>query len=109
MYSYCHLEVEKNDGVIVVRLGKHQVLDEPTVNEISDELLGVADHPDCNHLLFDFSGVTQLSSTMLAKLVQLHRKMEPKGQRLTLCGINPQLRWARAWNWPGFWSADWPW
>jgi len=40
--GYCHLEVEKNGGVVVVRLAKHRVLDQVTVNEISDELLGVA-------------------------------------------------------------------
>jgi anti-anti-sigma factor len=90
--SYCHLEVGKDGDVIVVRLGKYQVLDELTVNEISDELLGVADRPDCHRLLLDFSGVTRLSSTMLERLVKLHRKMEPKGEKLGLCGVNPQLR-----------------
>ena len=38
--SYCHLEVGTDGDVIVVRLGKHRVLDELTVNKISDELLG---------------------------------------------------------------------
>ena len=89
--TYCHLEVEKNGDVIVVRLGKHRVLDEPTVDKISDELLGVADRPDCHRLLLDFSGVVHLSSAMLAKLVRLQRKMEPKGEKLSLCGINPHL------------------
>jgi hypothetical protein len=56
MFSYCNLEVEKNGDVIVVRLGKHRVLDGLTVNKISDELLGVADRPDCHHLLLDFWG-----------------------------------------------------
>ena len=96
MLGYCHLEVGKNGDVIVVRLGKHRVLDELTVNEISDELLGVADRPDCRRLLLDFSGVAQLSSAMLAQLVRLHRKMEPKGEKLRLCGINSQLRSALA-------------
>jgi anti-sigma B factor antagonist len=91
-FSYCHLEVEKNDDVIVVRLGKHRVLDEVTADTISDELLGVADRLDCNRLLVDLSGVAQLSSMMLAKLVSLHKKMEPKGEKLMLCGINSQLR-----------------
>ena len=90
--SYCQLEVVENGDVIVVRLGKHPVLDELTVNKISDELLGVADRPDCHRLLLDFSGVVQLSSSMLAKLVTLHRKMEPKGEKLRLCGVNSQLR-----------------
>ena len=90
--SDCRLEVGKNGDVIVVRLGKHRVLDELTVNRISDELLGVADRPDCHRLLLDFSGVAQLSSAMLAQLVRLHRKMEPKGENLRLCGLNSQLR-----------------
>ena len=90
--SYRHLEVGKNGNVVVVRLGKHWVLDELTVNKISDELLGMADRPDCHRLLLDFSGVAKLSSAMLAKLVTLHRKMEPKGEKLRLCGLNSHLR-----------------
>jgi len=90
--SYRHLEVGTNGNVIVVRLGKHWVLDELTVNKISDELLAVADRPDCHHLLLDFAGVTKLSSAMLAKLVTLHRKMERKREKLRLCGLNSQLR-----------------
>ena len=90
--SYCHLDVGKNGDLIVVRLGKHGVLDELTVNEISDELLGVADRPDCHRLLLDFSGVAYLSSAMLAKLVRLHRKMVPEGEKLRLCGMNSHLR-----------------
>ena len=89
---YNHLEVGKNDDVIVVSLGKHRVIDELTVNEISDELLGVADRPDCHRLLLDFSGVAQLSSAMLSKLLTLRRKMETKGEKLRLCGVNSHLR-----------------
>ena len=92
MLSHCQLEVGKSGDLIVVRLGKHRVLDELTVNEISDQLLGVADRPDCHRLLLDFSGVAQLSSAMLAQLVRLHRKMKPKGETLRLCGVNSQLR-----------------
>ena len=88
MLSYCDLEVGKNGDLIVVRLGKHPVLDELTVNKINDELLGVADRPDCHRLLLDFSGVACLSSAMLAKLVMLHRKMEPKGEKLGLMRHN---------------------
>jgi len=92
MFSDGRLDVEKNDDVILVRFGKYFVLDEPTANAIRNELLGVTDRPDCNHLLLDFSGVELLASAMLAELVGLRRKMEPKGQRLVLCGMNSHLR-----------------
>jgi len=91
-----HLDLGKNGDVIVVRLGNHRVLDELTADKISDELFGVADRPDCNHLLLDFSGVAQLSSAMLAKLVRLRRKMKTKEQKLMLCGMNSHLRTAFA-------------
>jgi len=96
MPSYSHLQVEKNGDMIVVRLSKQRVLDELTADKISDELFGVADRPDCNRLLLDFSGVAQLSSAMLAKLIRLHRKMGTKGEKLRLCGINSELRSAFA-------------
>jgi len=92
MLSYRHLEVGKNGDVIVVRFGKHRVLDDLTADKISDELLGVADRPDCNRLLLDFSGVEQLSSAMLTKLVRLHKKMGTKGEKLRLTGISSQIR-----------------
>jgi anti-anti-sigma factor len=90
--SYCPLEVGKNGEMTVVRLGKYFVLDELTVNKISNELLGVADRSDCHRLVLDFSGVTQLSSAMLAQLLKLRRKMESKGEKLRLCGLDSQLR-----------------
>jgi anti-sigma B factor antagonist len=96
MLSYSHLHVEKSVDMIVVRLGKHRVLDELTADKISDELFRVADRPDCNRLLLDFSGVVQLSSAMLAKLIRLHRKMGTKGEKLGLSGINSGLRSAFA-------------
>jgi anti-anti-sigma factor len=90
--SDCHLEVGKKGDLIVVRLGKHRILDEATVTKISDELLGVPDRPDCHRLLLDFSGVACLSSAMLAQLVRLHRKMESKGEKLRLCGLDSHFR-----------------
>ena len=87
-----HLEVGTNGDVIVVCLGKHRILDELTVAKISDELLAVADRPDCHRILLDFGGVIRLSSALLGKLLTLRRKMECKGEKLRLCGLNSQLR-----------------
>lgn len=86
------LEVGKDGNAIVVRLGKHQVLDELMVTKIGAELLAVADRTDCDCLLLDFSGVKYLSSAMLAKMVALHRTMELKREKLRLTGVNPQIR-----------------
>ena len=91
-FGYCRLEVVENGDVMVVRLGKHPVLDELTANKISKELLGVADRSACHRLLLDFSGVAKLSSAMLAKLVTLHKKMESKGEKLRLCGLDADIR-----------------
>ena len=92
MLGYCHLEVEQDRRPGRGASGACLVLDDLTVNEISDELLGVADWPDCHRLLLNFRGVERLSSAMLARLVTLHRRMQSKGEKLKLCGISSHLR-----------------
>ena len=89
-----HLEVSKRENATVVRLGEHRILNEVTIQLMGDELFRVADQPDCDNLLLDFTGVERLTSSMLGKLVVLKRKMESKRGKLMLCDIGPEIRGA---------------
>ena len=91
MYIYHHLAVWKHGDVIVIRFGDHRILDELTVNKISDELYGVADREDCHNLLLNFASVVGLSSLMLGKLLMLQKKMEAKGGKLKICEVGPAV------------------
>lgn len=89
---YRHLAVWKEQDVTVVRFGEHRILDELTVNRLSEELYQVADRPDCRKLLLNFASVDHLTTLMLGKLVMLRRKMEAKGGRFAVCDLEARVR-----------------
>ncbi len=86
-----HLDVAKRGNVTIVRFGEHRILNEVALDLIGDGLSRVAEEPDCSKLLLDFAGVGRLTSSMLAKLLVLKRKMQSKGGKLTLCDIGPEI------------------
>jgi anti-anti-sigma factor len=61
------------------------------VAEVGRQLYRLADQGDPPRLVLDFSGVNLFSSTMLAKVIGLNRRIRPAGGRLVLCGLDPDL------------------
>ncbi len=90
--SACHsLGLRKQGGVLRVRFGEHRILDELTVKKFGEELLHVADRPDCRDLLLNFIGVVGLSSAMLGIMLMLRKKMGQKPGKLKLCQVGPEI------------------
>jgi anti-sigma B factor antagonist len=55
------------------------------------ELEGLTDEPRGCHLLLDFSKVEYINSDDLGVLINLHKKMQRFGGRLTLVNLNAQV------------------
>ena len=55
------------------------------------ELEGLTDEPRGCHLLLDFSKVEYLNSDDLVVLINLHKRMQRLGGRLTLFNLNAQV------------------
>ena len=90
--SMCHyLGLRKQGCVIVVRFGEHRILDELIVKKFGEELFHVADRPDCQNLLLNFSGVVGLCSAMLGILLMLRKKMPLKRGNLKLCQVGAEI------------------
>ena len=89
---YRHLDISKEDDVVVVHFNKRQIVDEALVREITDELNSVIDRGHSYNLDLSFSKVVAVSSLMLGKLVMLHRKMQLKSRQLKLRNVGPEVR-----------------
>jgi anti-sigma B factor antagonist len=90
--SLCHsLGLRKQGGVIVIRFGEHRILDELVIKKFGEELLHVADRPECHDLLLNFTGVVGLSSAMLGIMLMLRKKMSQKPGKLKLCQVGPEI------------------
>jgi len=88
----CHfLGLRKQGNVMVIRFGEHSILDEPCVKKLADELFQVAERPDCQNLLLNFTGVVGLSSAMLGVMLLLRKKVSQKEGRLKICFVGPDI------------------
>ena len=89
---YRHLDLRKDGTVVVVQFRRHQIVDPLTVNEVAEELCGVADRAQHCDLVLDLSKMVGLSSLMLGKLVMLQGKMKKTGRSLTLRNVGSEIR-----------------
>jgi len=92
MPDYRHLEVQKRGEICVVRFADQRLRNELLIENVAQELLGIAEEPTCQHLLVSLEGVTVIGSAMLGKLAGLHKRMNAKGGKLILCEIGEKVQ-----------------
>ncbi len=86
------LQIQENDGVLVVNLAESKILDEAKIQKIGEELLEAAQRASTGKkLLVSFRGVGFMSSAMIGKLVLLHKKCKKDAIDLKLCEISPNV------------------
>jgi anti-sigma B factor antagonist len=86
------LLVQNRGGVTVVSFLDFSVLDRAEIDAIGDELVNLVDQHGKKRLLINFEGVDYLSSTMLGKLIVVHKRVMQHHGQLKLCGIKPSIR-----------------
>ena len=85
------LEIEDLGKVIAIKFIDKKILDEQNIQTIGEQLFSLVDTDKRLWLILDFIGVEYLASTMLVKLLTLHKKVEAERGRLVLCGIDPVI------------------
>lgn len=84
------LEVTTSGAVTKARFTTPTLLDDRVIAEVGAELYGRAATPGVQ-LLLDFSEVAQVASSLLAKVIELNRRVNAAGGRLALCAIHPDV------------------
>ena len=85
------IAVSQNGAVTVVELLDEEILDENTINDISDSLFSVVDDNAPVQLLISFSRVKHLSSSALGTLIRLSKRVDESSGALKLCSIRQSL------------------
>src|SRR4051794_29747670 len=83
--------VEHRQGVTLVLLRGVPILDPAACEGLGEHLFQLAEQAGAGQLLLDFLDTEHFTSSLLALLVSLHRKMRSGGGRLTLCNLHPSL------------------
>jgi anti-anti-sigma factor len=82
------LEVEHLGGATVARLTPRELLDEIEVNAIAQRLFALVDG-GCHRLVLSCAQVRRVDSTMVSKVIALHKRLQAAAGRLVLCCIEP--------------------
>jgi anti-sigma B factor antagonist len=85
------LDVAEVGDVTVVRFRDQRIIEDLQIQEIRQELLGLADEGSVFKILLDFSCVTFGSAAFLGILITLDKKLKAKGGVLKLCSVRPEV------------------
>src|SRR4051812_37422343 len=85
------VQVKMVSDVAVVRFTHRSFLSPDLIEAVGQQLFELAEKDDCRKFVIDCGNVESMTTAMVSKLVQLHRKVEAGGGRLALCRIGPLL------------------
>jgi anti-sigma B factor antagonist len=88
MTKYTYLDLKDAGEVLVVSFKQASILDQAVIDQIGQELNQAGLEASGNRkMLVDFQAVEYMSSAMLGKIVQLHKKCKADKIKLKFCGI----------------------
>ena len=86
-----HLRISHVGPIAVVTMTDRKIINEVSINEISEQLNGLIEKVEKPKLILDFAGVSHMSSSALGMLILLHKKIQEKHGQLRLCCIQPAV------------------
>jgi len=85
------LQTEQVGPVTCVRFTRPVLLEGDDAETAAEYLLSLVADAGCCRFVVNLERVESLSSSMLGKLITLHKKALPLGGRLALCRVDPRL------------------
>jgi anti-sigma B factor antagonist len=80
------------DGILTVIFDDERILDETKLEEVGRDLMEKLNATTEERVILDFRKVKFMSSAMLGKLVQVHKKSKEFKVNLKLAAIDPEIR-----------------
>ena len=80
------------DGILTVCFDDARILDEAKLEQVGQDLVEMLNQTTEDRVILDFRNVKFMSSSMLGKLVQVHKKCGEFKVKLKLCAISPDIR-----------------
>jgi anti-sigma B factor antagonist len=85
------LESSPKGSVHIVRVTTERIVNEPAIQALGEELLGILNNRERDRILLDFSAVRFMSSSALGILVRLQKRCREVSVPLKLCNIAPEI------------------
>lgn len=86
------IETFSREGILTIQFQTPRILDETQLEQVTREVLQQLDKTTEEKVILDFTPVQFMSSSMLGKLVMIHKKCKEFKVKLKLSGIAPEIR-----------------
>ena len=86
------IELDKVDGVSIVRFKDKKVMDPARIERLGLELLTLVDRDQPEHILVNFESVNFFSSAAINKLIVLEKRVRARGGKIRLSNLAPEVR-----------------
>ena len=87
-----YLTVRAEGDVSIVGFTVSNLTDDENIELLGRELFTLVDQTGCRKLVLDMGGVRYLTSSVLGKLITLHRRVHRVDGRLIICNIGEGLK-----------------
>lgn len=87
-----NLRISLDNGITVVELLERNIIDEPMIRRIGEEIGHVIEAQDAPRLLISFARVDHLTSAALGEMITVRNKVIDRDGRLCLTDINANIR-----------------
>lgn len=90
--SHPHLRQRQIGDVLVVGFDTPYLQTEELVEKVGVDLNDLVSHHQPEKMVLSFDGVRFVSSSMLAQVVKLHKRLAKNKAKLRLCALAPAIR-----------------
>ena len=86
-----YITVKTDDDVSTVGFILSDLTDEENIELLGHELFTLVDQIGCRKMILNMENVRYMTSSVLGKLISLHRKLHRNEGRLVICNIGEEL------------------
>lgn len=81
------LTLTDHDDVVVVAMTRPHLNDEENIDQLGLELFTIVDQYDRDRIVLDLGRVEYMTSSVIGKIIALHRRLHRGSGRLVICNI----------------------
>lgn len=86
-----YFSLREEGEVVVGEFSVPRLSDDQNVEQLGQDLFALVDQFDKRKVILSLANVEYLTSSVLGKLITLHRKMHRHKGRLVLCDLQPEV------------------
>lgn len=82
-----YLTLEEQQGAVVATVNIPRLTEEENIDQLGQELFALAEQFNFRKVVLNMKAVEYLTSSVLGKMISLHRKLHRREGKLVICGV----------------------